>query len=154
MSVINDQGDFRGIQVFDKKADAKGSPDYPFLSIKRINEKSADTQGRLKKMIRFLKTLKADSDAKIDLNSFDINAICYDIKTDKYSSANYLELVVVLYIQFESICNNQFVADNIMSVDGLEPIFKDKPHKIEAIKQLFVELKEVFQTLIDKKLFV
>lgn len=54
-SIINDKGEYRGIQVYNKDTNSKGNPDYPFLSIKRINEKSADTNGRLKRMIRFLK---------------------------------------------------------------------------------------------------
>ena len=60
-SVINDKGDYRGIQVYNKDTHSRGDADYPFLSIKRINERSALTNGRLKKMIRFLKNNKVNS---------------------------------------------------------------------------------------------
>ena len=84
-AIINDKGEYRGIQVYDKIANKKGNDDYPFLSIEKINSSSSDTNGRLKKMIRFLKNIKAHSDYDIELSSFDINAICYDIKTIKYN---------------------------------------------------------------------
>ena len=58
-AVLRDKdSDFRGIQVYNKELNSKGDPDYPFLSIKRINDRSSKTNGRLKKMIRFLKNIK------------------------------------------------------------------------------------------------
>ena len=88
-SILKDRElDFRGIQVYNKDKNAKGNADYPFLSIKKINDRSSITNGRLKKMIRFLKNIKADSNTDIKLSSFDINAICYDIEVSKYSSKN------------------------------------------------------------------
>ena len=93
-SIINDKGDYRGIQVYNKDTHSKEKADYPFLSIKRINERSSETNGRLKKMIRFLKNSKANSDHDIDLSSFDINAICYDIKVSEYLNLSFYELVV------------------------------------------------------------
>lgn len=58
-SIINDQNiTYRGIQVYDKVANNRCVADYPFLSIERINTKSVNTGGRLKRMIRFLKILK------------------------------------------------------------------------------------------------
>ena len=54
-SIINDKGEYRGIQIFNKDTQSREKEDFPFLSIKRINDKSSATNGRLKKMIRFLK---------------------------------------------------------------------------------------------------
>ncbi|KAA6316836.1 hypothetical protein EZS27_032916, partial [termite gut metagenome] len=104
ISIINNKGDYRGIQIYNKTTDNRENPDYPFLSIKRINEKSTETNGRLKKMIRFLKNCKANSDQNIDLSSFDINAICYDIDVSEYKTLSFYELVPILYNQMKSIC--------------------------------------------------
>lgn len=95
-SIINDKGDYRGIQVYDKENHSKGDPDYPFLSIKRINERSSETNGRLKKMIRFMKNSKVNSVQNIDLSSFDINAVCYDIEVSEYQNFSFYELVPVI----------------------------------------------------------
>ncbi len=102
-SIINNKGDFRGIQVYNKDEHQKENVDYPFLSIKRIKERGLNTNGRLLKMIRFLKSVKAESDHDIDLSSFDINAICFDVDTSIYQYASISDLVKVLYAQLYSI---------------------------------------------------
>lgn len=143
-SVINDKGEYRGIQVYNKETHSKGNADYPFLSIKRINERSADTNGRLKKMIRFLKNTKANSNQEIDLNSFDINAVCFDIEVEKYQTLSFYELVPVIYNKLKEICTNQSKADNIISVDSREYVFRNKPKKLENLKLLLAEVEGIF----------
>jgi hypothetical protein len=146
-SVINDRGEYRGIQVYDKDKDVQGDPDYPFLSIQRINDRSAETGGRLKKLIRFSKNCKANSDHNIDLSSFDINAICYDIDKAKYQNVSFYELVPVLYNQIKSICTNSTHADDVVSVDGKEPIFRYNLGKLENLKKLLAEIEAIFVDL-------
>ncbi|CAN5297647.1 hypothetical protein BH23BAC2_BH23BAC2_26140 [soil metagenome] len=107
-SVINDKGEYRGIQVYNKDTHTKGNADFPFLSIKRINDRSAHTNGRLKKMIRFLKNTKANSHQDIDLSSFDINAICYDIDVEEYQTLSFHELVPVIHNQINEISTYYF----------------------------------------------
>lgn len=143
-SVINDKGDFRGIQVYNKDSHSKEKADFPFLSIKRINDRSSETSGRLKKMIRFLKNVKALSDHEINLSSFDINAICYDIKISEYQYLSFYELVPVLYNQLKSICTSQTHADSVVSVDGREYIFRGNLTKLENLKALLAEVEGIF----------
>lgn len=148
-AVLRDKDtDFRGIQVYNKDTNSKGDPDYPFLSIKRINERSSDTNGRLKKMIRFLKNIKADSDLDIKLTSFDFNAICYDIETFKYSSKNFYELVPIVYLQLKSLADNYEHSNNLKSVDGNEYIFRNDSSKLNSLKNLMTEIDSL---LIDLK---
>lgn len=148
-SVLKDKDfDFRGIQVYNKELNSKGDPDYPFLSIKRINDRSSETNGRLKKMIRFLKNLKADSKLEIKLTSYDINAICYDIKTSLYKNLSFYELVPIIYNQMRKIATDNRKADDLVSVDGREYIFKNKPTKKENLKLLLTEIEAI---LVDLK---
>ena len=147
-SVLRDKdSDYRGIQVYNKETNSKGSADYPFLSIKRINERSSETNGRLKKMIRFLKNIKADSDLEIKLTSFDFNAICYDIKTYKYSSKNFYELVPVLYLQLKSLSENIEHSNKLKSVDDNEYIFRDDSDKLNSLRNLMSEIESVLLDL-------
>lgn len=146
-SVINDKGEYRGIQVYNKETDLKEDADFPFLSIKRINERSADTNGRLKRMIRFLKNTKANSNLEIELSSFDINAVCYDVEIAKYQTLSFYELVPVIYNQLKEICNNQTRADNIVSVDGREYIFRYNSGKLKNLKLMLSEVEGVFVDL-------
>ncbi len=143
-SIINNKGEYRGIQIYNKETNARESADYPFLSIKRINERSSETNGRLKKMIRFLKNSKANSDLKIDLSSFDINAICYDINTNLYQNLSFYQLVPIIYNQMKEIATNEKKADSLVSVDGREYIFKNRPAKKENLKLLLAEVESVF----------
>lgn len=148
-SVLNDKKkEYRGIQVYDKDNNSKCSPDYPFLSICRINEKNSNTNGRLKKMIRFLKNIKADSELDIQLTSFDINAICYQINESLYISKNKYELVEIIFNQLHSLDNNINHLKSLKSVDEREYIFRDKENKISSLKLL---LKEVHSILEDLK---
>ncbi len=139
-SIINGKGSYRGVQIYNKALHEKGMPNYPFLSIERINNRSSSTSGRLKKMIRFLKNVKADSDQIIDVTSFEINAICYDIETYRYSDKSYLELVDVLQTQLTSLCTDYNHQERLRSVDGREFILKNNRSKIEELKKLLQEI--------------
>lgn len=153
-SIISGKGDFRGIQIYNKDNHSNESADFPFLSISRINERGSATHGRIKKMIRFLKTLKADSNQDIKLSSFDINAICYNISIKEYQSATYLQLVFVLYLEFNKISTDSQYANKIISVDGREYIFNGKPDKYSEFKKLHIELFEIIKDLYTYKLIV
>lgn len=151
-SVINDKGDYRGIQVYNKDTNSREVADYPFLSIKKINDRSTFTSGRLKKMIRFLKNVKAISDHEIDLSSFDINAICYDIPPAKYQNLTIFELVPLLHVQLKSICTSQVHSDRIISVDGREYIFRGNSTKLNNIKNLLAEVEGVYSDLLKQNI--
>ncbi|SDF43888.1 Nucleotidyltransferase domain-containing protein [Mucilaginibacter pineti] len=146
-SVINGKGDNRGIQIYNKDYHIQGKADYPFISIERINNKSTITSGRLKKMIRFLKNLKGKSTLAIELSSFDFNAICYDIDQAKYQNLIFHQLVPVLYTQLKTLATNQTAADNLVSVDGREYIFRNQPHKMESLKNLVIEIESIVADL-------
>lgn len=146
-SIINDKGDNRGIQVYNKDLHVRGKIDFPFVSIDKINNKSTITGGRLKKMIRFLKNLKAKSNLNIELSSFDFNAICYDIDQTKYQYLIFHQLVPVLYLQLKTIANNQTIADNLLSVDEREHIFRGKPEKLQSLRNLLIEIESVVSDL-------
>lgn len=147
-SVVNNKdSDLRGIQVYNKATHSKGNPDYPFLSIKRINERSSLTNGRLKKMIRFLKNVKADSGKEIKLSSFDFNAICYDIDINLYQNLNKFLLVPILYNQLYKLSTNKIASDNLKSVDDHEYIFRNNQDKLDSLKLLMVEVTSIYEDL-------
>lgn len=151
-SIVNNKGTNRGIQVYHKDLHIKGKVDFPFVSIERINTRSASTSGRLKKMIRFLKNLKAKSSLTIDLSSFDLNAICYDIDTSKYQYATFYQLVPVLYIQLKRLADNTDAANNLISVDGREYIFRGKPEKVRSIRNLMTEIETILLDLKNSRI--
>ena len=138
---------YRGIYIYDKQKNERLGPDFPFLSIDRINTKSSYTEGRLKKMIRFLKNVRTDASVDIDLTSFDINAICYDICTDDYRNSYYLDLVRVLWLKLYHLCQNESEANNLKSVDGTEYIFRYNSSKKEQLKRLLNEVWKIYKEI-------
>lgn len=143
-SIINNKGEYRGIQVYNKDTHHREDPDFPFLSIARINERGNETNGRIKKMIRFIKNIKASSEQEITLSSFDINAICYDIDISKYKYLSFYQLVPVIYTQIKSLCENQSHSDDLVSVDGREYIFRYNPQKLQHLRLLFNEIHSIY----------
>ena len=132
----------RAISIYNKDTRSDEGPDYPFLSISRINDRSADTNGRLKRMIRFLKNVRSDANVNIDLSSFEINAICYDIPIQEYNNKEYTELVGVLWSKMYHLWKDG-TADNLRSVVGDEYVFKGKPEKVKALQLLEDEVYKI-----------
>lgn len=147
----------KGIQIYDKDRDAKLPVEYPFWSIKRINERDITTDRRFKKMIRFLKNVKYDAKKLIgrkpQISSFDINAICYSIPVINYQYLHFLELVPVLYKHISKILIDVEYRNNLMSVDGQEYIFKNKPEKVTEL-QLFKDAIEKINIQINVQKFL
>jgi hypothetical protein len=146
-SIINDKGDYRGIQIYNKDDNKKEKADYPFLSIKRINERSRETNGRIKKMIRFLKNVKINSEHEIDISSFEINAICYAIDISLYRYSELSSLIEVIYNQLTNICTNQNYFNNLVSVDGREYVFRNNSSKLNQLKLLLNEVSGIYSEL-------
>lgn len=132
----------RAISIYNKDTNTDEGPDYPFLSISRINRRSAETNGRLKRMIRFLKNVRSDSNKTIDLSSFEINAICYDIPILEYQDKEYIELVDLLWNKMYHLWKDG-TAEQLASVVGNEFVFKGKPNKVEALKLLEDEVYHI-----------
>ena len=138
--------DKRGIKIYNKSTGFSEGPDYPFLSISRINKRSAETNGRLKRMIRFLKNVRTDPDKTIPLTSFEINAICYSIPVQDYAQKEYKELVHVLWQTMFHLWY-EGKQDGLKSVVGNEYVFKGKPEKLAALKVLEDEVYKINQDL-------
>ncbi len=132
----------RAISIYNKDTNTDIGPDYPFLSISRLNSRSAATNGRLKRMIRFLKNVRSDSNKVIDLTSFEINAICYDIPIQEYQDKEYKELVSLLWSKMYHLWKDG-TAEQLTSVVGNEFVFKGKSDKVEALKLLEDEVYHI-----------
>lgn len=142
----------RIVKIYNADSQSMEKGDYPFISIERINSRSADTQGRLKRMIRFLKNLKEDADVPIKLSSFEINAICYDVDPNLYYACSYIQLVDVITRQIW----NKFIANNalpqiIKSVTEEDYPFRDNPSSIGEVKKLYDDLFPIWNTLHNAK---
>lgn len=83
-----------GIEVLDNE---KGTriPNKPFLHNKRIDDKDNAVGGGVRKLIRLLKSLRYDSDERIDLSSYDIAGIVYNMSDSTLKSGYGQDLVLI-----------------------------------------------------------
>lgn len=120
----------RGIQVYDKDLDRKLPAEFPFWSIKLINDRHVESGRRFKRLVRFLKNVKFDcsqiEERKLTVSSFDINAICYNISINKYQYLHYIELVAVISAELHHLIDDKQYRDALKSIDEQEFIFRDK----------------------------
>lgn len=144
----------RAVSIFSARDYSMVKPDYPLFSINRINDASARTNGRLKRMIRFLKNLKEDADSAIDLTSFEINAICYGIPIERYKDASCIQLVNVLTCEiWNKFIKRDAIPSTIKSVTGVEYPFVSRPSAVREVVKLYNELFPIWETLHNQKEF-
>lgn len=83
---------FRGIQILNNK-DNQRIKNYPFLNVHLIDEKDNQTEFLYRPLVRLAKTLKEDADVTINISSYDIQALFYNMDDSLYSNS----LNVLLY---------------------------------------------------------
>lgn len=145
--VVNEDEKYRGVAIYNKKKDCTEPPSCPFLAIDNINTRSAETNGRLKQMIRFLKNVRSDSESKIDLTSFEINAVCYSIPVDSYKNMYYLDMVSLLWTYIYRLLKDENRLLRIKSVDGTEYVFQKNRDRIAELRKLEDEVWQIRQKL-------
>lgn len=128
---------YRGIAEFDFKK-KKVKKYLPFLNIARINSKDSHSNGNIKNISRLLKTLKADSEEKIDLRDSDINAIVYDIPEDllKVDTTKILSLLPKLESRLERLSTDTNAFKSLLSPSEKDRVFADRPDKQAEIGKL------------------
>lgn len=137
---------YRGVMIYNKTRNARENADYPFKCIELMERRDSQTDGRLKEMIRFLKTLKEDSDKKIDFSSFGIYAICYSLPVEVYAHSTCFGLVDVLTKHFYNLVANEGEGNRLKSVDGREIVFTNDAIRSGAAA-LYNELFGIYSEL-------
>jgi hypothetical protein len=139
---------YKGIRLYDKKKNIRIN-DLPFLHSYRINYKDNEVGGGLKKIIRLLKTLKADSDVEIKLSSYEIQGIVYNM--DKLSltksSNETLKLLLEINNYINLLINNQIYREGLMVPNGTELVFGSNTSKINELIKMKEELEEIIADL-------
>lgn len=79
--------DYRGIQILDEKTRLRNT-NYPFLNRKLVNEKDLNCARAYRPIVRLAKTLKEDSELEIDISSYDIQAIFYNMYDNLFITAH------------------------------------------------------------------
>jgi hypothetical protein len=130
----------RGVQIYDKKKHQLIT-NYPFKVRALINSKDDRTDGGCKKAIRLLKNMKADSDASIELSSFNIMSLVYAMNDSDLMHEYYYEGKIVASLQkwFYILENDESHLRKIDTVDGSRKIVQSSAD-VTAVSRMSEEL--------------
>ncbi len=137
-----------GIEILDND---KGTriPNKPFLHNKRIEDRDEAMNGGLRKLIRLLKSLKYDSDEAIDISSYDIAGIVYNIFDDWLISRPGQDLMLIqkchTYLHYLLI--DASVRTSIEVPNGTRKVFCSEGATEIGLRQMWVALGRLIQEI-------
>jgi hypothetical protein len=136
---------YRGVYLFNFKKDIK-IKDFPFAHIDQVNWKGNSSNDGSRKAIRLLKTLKADAEDEIDLNSFQLTTIVHSIPTENlyYNTGNELKLAIETSTEMTKLINNSSYRISVQSPNGTENPFKEEKTVLE-LKRLKKDLDSLIE---------
>lgn len=136
----------RGIQILDYKKQTRYL-NTPFKHNKLIEIKDKSTNGKFKKCVRLLKTIKVDSELSINLSSYDITALMYNMDLSYYRfGSNEIILLKNMKIYLENILKDKEAIEILEVPDGSRKIFDDDK-KIDGLTKLAQELDGIYRDL-------
>ncbi|WP_370153282.1 hypothetical protein [Ferrovibrio sp.] len=141
---------FRKVCIWNKSED-KIIENLPFLHMARINEKERDSSGGTKKIVRLLKTLRADAEPRVEISSYDIASIVWHFDSDsmRVIPERDLTLVAIARDNLEYLVNNKSTAEGLMTPDGTRRILNESG-KYDQLRRLFAEVKELSENIADE----
>jgi hypothetical protein len=140
---------YRGIMVLDY-INKKRIVNSPFYHNKLIDDKDISCAKNYKKVVRLLKTLKADADVKINLSSYDIAALMYHMSNTEFIIGNSpLLLIDKSLIYLRSIYLRDAYRDSLSVPDESRNIFQSGGANKNDLGLLIVELDTLYQDLLE-----
>ncbi|WP_146380393.1 nucleotidyltransferase family protein [Mucilaginibacter pallidiroseus] len=137
---------YRGVYLYSFKKKTKHR-DFPFATIHNVNVKGDTTNDGLRKGVRLLKNLRANSDVELKvLKSFQLNSIVYAIDNTPltYTIGDEIRIARVVSEQMGKLIDNPTYRKSISSPNGVEkPLYDDN-----TVPELIL-LKGDLDTLIE-----
>jgi predicted nucleotidyltransferase len=142
------QKHYRGIEVFDKYKKERIA-NTPFYHNYLLATKDNETAGNVKRVVRLLKTLKADSGNDIELSSYDIVAIAYLMSNSRYLVGDrYILLLKNANIFLKELIQMPSnLRDNLEVPDKSRKIFNES-NKLDGLLKLQQEVSELLDSLV------
>lgn len=133
----------RGVEILDSKQKIR-LKNTPFLHNALIDLKDKTTNGNLRKSARLLKSLKYDSES-IDLSSYDIVSIAFNIPENELNLPHNMELAILdVCLNFCVELQQDHIKRGILEVpDGHRKIFTEGHATLTGLNQLTMVLSEL-----------
>jgi hypothetical protein len=135
---------YRGVQLYNFPTRERKNEDYPFANIQNINQKGDYTNDGSRRGIRLLKNLKADSDEKIDLSSFQLTTIVHSIDNSKlqYMLGSEWNITKAISQEMGILLDDPAYRRQVKSPNGMEHPFLDE-RTVGEIKKLKADVDEL-----------
>lgn len=143
---------FRGVQILDAKNKTR-IKNTPFLHNAWIQHKDNATNGGLRKAARLLKSLSYDTES-IELSSYDLVSIAYNMDEDKLNLGKGQELMLLNNcLEFcNLLSNNEYIRDSLFVPDHHRKIFADGHATQKGLNQLVAELTKLSQEVLTENI--
>ena len=137
----------RGINVLDSKVPTR-IKNKPFYHNFKLNEKDKKTGG-LRKTIRLLKTLKYDAEQKVEMASYNIASIAYNMSDASLSvePGAYLQLARNAESELRRFINDQATRESLLVPNGMRKVFGGTGATLSGLKALHKELSDLLSDI-------
>lgn len=131
----------RGVRILDTKV-PELVRNKPFLHNFQIDYKDKKTGG-LRKVIRLLKTLKYDADPELELSSYDIAAIAWNMSETALTVQpnDYLQLAINARDELRRFINNDQLRNALQVPNRTRALFGPNGATLENLRMLHAELE-------------
>ncbi|WP_324262689.1 hypothetical protein U4960_06150 [Altererythrobacter sp. H2] len=136
---------FRAVVIADKNVPMT-IDNQPFMHIKLVEDADIEAGGCLKKAIRLIKNVKADSDREDvkGISSFDLAALLYHADKRSLSAGRFYELAVLAEVQrfLDWVYGHRIEAMSLYTPDGSRHVL-DSEAKFKAVQALSFDVDEL-----------
>jgi hypothetical protein len=140
------------IQIYNKETGERPR-NHPFKFIHQVEVKDSVTQGGVKKSVRMLKNIKNDSSSEIELSSYDITSLIWNLPNEWLDLAGAHDLTILANTQayLEYLINRPDFTKNLNTPDGSRKAI-DTPEKLSALNLLSTEVTNLAQVVYEEGL--
>lgn len=140
----------RGVIILDKRANSTLT-NYPFKHIKEVSDRDTLAFGSLRKAIRLVKNIKADSDSDIALPSYDLAAVMFHADIAALRAGYVYELAILAETQrhLDYLYRHPEEAKLLDVPDETRRIFNSK-EKIDALLILSNEVDKLLEAVANE----
>lgn len=140
----------RGIKLYDKN-DQKYIENFPFLHMTLCEAKDITVQGKFKKLVRYIKNVRKDSDRNIKISSYDATALMYyhDNTELILASNNPAELSRITEAYLKRVIDDTTFQRTATVPNQTRLLFSDEGLKLSEVIKLYEEIRDINSRLLN-----
>jgi len=143
---------FRGVKVLDTSVPTRHE-NKPFYHNFKVDQRDQECRGNLRKVCRYLKSEKYDADSDVDISSYDIVSIAWNMPDSYLTPDKGMELALTQNARqyLGSLITNESARNALSVPNGMRKVFGEGGATLAGLASLYLEvsatLKEVEASL-------